>query len=459
MVACALFAGLTSGGIGPVCAQTAAPAVEVAELNGVIDARFGVHPDMTRFVLEMTQPVSYRVTTESDPYRVVVDISDLSWPGGSGTGKGLVRSYRSTQTKPGVLRLDMETTGPVALRNVELIPARDGHQPRLVIDLRTVAAAEFAHAAIKGGARAAALDDTTAPPPSPPPSQQAGTLQPPPQTLQLPASATASLQASSAARLPTPPAAAKPAAKPASLPAPAAAPPPAAKPLVAIDPGHGGPDPGAISPSGVHEKDLTLATAREVRRQLEASGRYRVMLTRDRDEFIPLRDRVAKARDAGVDLFISLHADIIDNPSIGGLSIYTLSDKASDHEAETLAAKENRADAISGMNLSVENKEVASILISLAQRDTMNQSTRFAGLVLREVGRDIDLQRVKPHREAGFAVLTAPDVPSVLIEMGYLSNKRDHDHLTSASFRERFAKDMVRSLDDYFKWLVEVRKS
>ncbi len=210
-------------------------------------------------------------------------------------------------------------------------------------------------------------------------------------------------------------------------------------------------DPGATGINGIHEKDITLATAFEVRRQLEASGRFRVMMTREEDEFVPLRERVARARQAGADLFISLHADSIARSEIRGLSIYTQSDTGSDHEAETLAAKENRADAIGGIDLSHENDQVATILIDLAQRDTRNHSHRFATMVLRDAGRVLPLLP-KPDRSAAFAVLTAPDVPSVLIEMGYLSNVQDAGLLTQAQHRQRLAGILTHSIESYFNW-------
>ncbi|HRJ61343.1 MAG TPA: N-acetylmuramoyl-L-alanine amidase, partial [Azospirillaceae bacterium] len=221
-------------------------------------------------------------------------------------------------------------------------------------------------------------------------------------------------------------------------------------PVVVIDPGHGGADPGAIGVGGGYEKDITLAAARELRRQLQAAGRYQVKLTRDSDVFIRLRDRVAIGREAGADLFISLHADALGSEQVRGLSIYTLSTKASDREAEMLAAKENRADAIVGMDLSAENQLVASILIDLAQRDTMNQSKRFASQALTHLSKDVRLLASKPQREAGFAVLTAPDVPSVLVEMGYLSNPTDAKLLNTADHREKLARDLVRAIDGYF---------
>ncbi|CAK0770573.1 N-acetylmuramoyl-L-alanine amidase [uncultured Gammaproteobacteria bacterium] len=224
---------------------------------------------------------------------------------------------------------------------------------------------------------------------------------------------------------------------------------PTGKPMVVIDPGHGGNDPGATGRAEVHEKDITLAIARELRRQLEATGRFRVALTRDSDVFIRLRDRVAKAREQGAELFISLHADSIIRSAIHGVSIYTLSDKASDREAGMLAAKENRADAIGGINLASENDQVASILIDLVQRETRNHSHRLSSTLLREIGHDFTLLN-KPNRSAGFAVLTAPDVPSVLIEMGYLTSPQDSNVLTRPELRERLAAAIARGVDRYF---------
>ena len=222
-----------------------------------------------------------------------------------------------------------------------------------------------------------------------------------------------------------------------------------ARRVVVLDPGHGGVDPGAISVTGAFEKDLTLAMARVVRDQLTASGRYRVVMTRDSDVFLRLRDRVAKAREAGAELFISLHADSIGSSDVRGMSIYSLSENASDREAATLAARENRADALDGINLTAENDEVVNILISLAQRDTMNQSRRFANMLVKEMGRQNRLVP-RPHRSAGFAVLTAPDIPSVLIELGYLSSPQDAKLLGQTEHRGRMARSLLRSIDGDF---------
>lgn len=419
------------GWAAPVVAQaTTAALPSVGPRVAVIDARLGIHSDMTRFVLELSQEVPYRITTHANPYRVHVELPEMTWPSGGAVtaGKGLVQRYRAAVFEPGSLRLTFDTAGPVKVRQAFMLPPRDGHQPRLVLDLERVSTVEFEK--LQLGALALA---------EPPPARTA--IKPPALTPALP-----------------------PQALPAALPAAPMVPPPAArptptpeKPLIVIDPGHGGVDPGALGIGGVFEKDITLAMALELRRQLLASGRYRVTLTRDRDVFIRLRDRVAIAREAGADLFVSLHADSISSGSVRGLSVYTLSNKASDREAETLAAKENRADAIAGLNLSAENDQVASILIDLAQRDTMNQSNRFAKLALDHLGRDVKILP-SPHRQAGFAVLTAPDVPSILVEMGYLSSPQDANLLNTPAHRAKFAGALTRGVDSYFRWLTAARR-
>lgn len=221
------------------------------------------------------------------------------------------------------------------------------------------------------------------------------------------------------------------------------------KPVIVIDPGHGGVDPGAIGVSGIYEKYITLAVARELKGQLEKGGRYKVHLTRDRDIFIRLRERVTIGRQHGADLFISLHADSVGNPQLKGLSIYTLSQNASDSEAQALADKENKADLIAGIDLSHESADVANILIDLAQRETMNRSAVFAGGMVDEVGRETQLLG-NTHRFAGFAVLKAPDVPSVLVELGYLSNETEERNLRQPEYRARLAKAIARSVDRFF---------
>ncbi len=219
--------------------------------------------------------------------------------------------------------------------------------------------------------------------------------------------------------------------------------------VVAIDPGHGGQDPGAISLGGDYEKRITLAIARALREELAALGRYKVVFTRNNDSFIRLRDRIAIARAAGADIFVSLHADTISNDAVRGLSVYTLSERASDAEAAALAERENKVDLIAGVKLAGETPEVSNILIDLIQRETMNNSARFASLLVEELQQQTTLLP-RTHRFAGFAVLKAPDVPSVLVELGYLSNESDERLLLSRPHRQKLARGIARAIDRYF---------
>jgi len=219
---------------------------------------------------------------------------------------------------------------------------------------------------------------------------------------------------------------------------------------IVLDPGHGGVDPGTIGVGGVREKTLTLEIAQDLKRILEASGRYHVVLTRTDDSFIRLRERIQIARSSRGEIFLSLHADALGDASFRGMTVYTLSDKASDAEAEALAQRENKADLIAGVDLRDEAPEVASILIDLAQRETMNLSARLAGHLVQELSREAQMLR-NGHRFAGFAVLKAPDVPSALIELGYLSNRQDAQQLAQTAYRRRLGQAVLKALDRFFK--------
>ncbi len=221
------------------------------------------------------------------------------------------------------------------------------------------------------------------------------------------------------------------------------------KKIIVLDPGHGGKDPGAIGYSGVYEKHITLAMAKELKAILDKEGRYTVYLTRNTDIFIPLRDRVKIARKYNADLFMSIHADSAVNRKATGLSVYTLSETASDKEAEALAERENKADVIGGLNLLEHSKEVSDILINLAQRETMNRSSEFASFMVQEMRKSVKLVD-NTHRFAGFAVLKAPDVPSVLLEMGYLSNRTEERQLKQTSYRKKLAESTSKAIRKYF---------
>ena len=224
---------------------------------------------------------------------------------------------------------------------------------------------------------------------------------------------------------------------------------PKKKKIIVLDPGHGGQDPGAISKTGRYEKDLVLMMAKETKDILEKAG-YKVVLTRSKDIFIPLRGRIKKAHEANGDLFISIHADSSKNSSAKGLSIYTISEKASDKEAAALAERENKADILYGMNLAEYQQEVSDILIDLAKTDTMNKSSQYADNVVGEMKKQIRLVP-NAHRFAGFVVLKSPNIPSVLLEMGYLSNREEEKLMWQKSYRNKLSQALASAVNRYFK--------
>ena len=220
-------------------------------------------------------------------------------------------------------------------------------------------------------------------------------------------------------------------------------------PTVVIDPGHGGADPGTISPRGLQEKDIVLAAALELRRQLIARGNFRVFLTRDVDEFLRLRERVARARAWKAELFLSVHADALPDPEMRGLSVFTQSAQASDREAAALAASQNRADLVVGVNLAGQPRDVGNILLDLARRQTGNLSIALARRVVAELGREAVLLE-RPQRAADFAVLTALDIPSALVELGCLSNAIEERLLQQRAYQQKLARGIVRAIEAYF---------
>jgi N-acetylmuramoyl-L-alanine amidase len=326
---------------------------------------------------------------------VVVDMPEVLWrmpEDARPSGKGAVKSYRYGQFRKGNSRLVADLNAPMKVGTPRMLPPEGGSGFTLVLDLTPTSAGEFAAQA--GWPKDLQASASADPPPAP--GNKGG------------------------------------------------------KRVIILDPGHGGIDPGTHGQSGVEEKDLVLAMARALRKSLEATGRYRVQLTRDSDVFIPLRGRVNIARAAHGDLFVSLHADSNDHHEIRGASVYTLSEAASDREAAKLAEKENMSDVIAGVDLTGENNPVASILIDLAQRDTMNRSVRFAETVIGALPAATAVQAASPHRAAGFAVLKAPDIPAVLIELGYLSNARDETEMATEAWRNRVARALSSAIDTHF---------
>jgi N-acetylmuramoyl-L-alanine amidase len=220
-------------------------------------------------------------------------------------------------------------------------------------------------------------------------------------------------------------------------------------PLVMLDPGHGGKDPGAIGVSGTYEKRVALATAMELRQQLMHGGQYRVALTRAQDVFIPLEERVTKAQAQGASLFVSMHADALGDRAVRGASVYTLSGTASDAQSAALAKSENSADRFGGPGVRGVPPDVARILASLVRQETRQGSSRLARDLVQSLDQNLPMLP-NPDRHAGFVVLKSADIPSVLVEMGFMSNPADEALLRRADHRTLVARAMKRAVDAYF---------
>ncbi|WP_416366256.1 N-acetylmuramoyl-L-alanine amidase [Nisaea sp.] len=389
-----------------LCGILGATPAAMAIDGTVEDIRIGQHPDKIRFVMDLSRPLDFKVFSLADPYRVIVDLPEVTFSRDAhpeNRRPKAIKGFRFGLFRPGTSRVVIDTAQPYSIASAFSLPAKGNQSARIVLDLKPTTRAAFLTESAKSvaAAQAARRPILTAPKPAAPP------LLTRPQR-----------RANE-------------------------------KVLVAIDAGHGGVDPGAIGVSGVYEKQIVLNAARVLKSELERTGRYKVLLTRDRDVFLRLRERIAIARSAGADLFVSLHADSIPNRKLRGASVYTLSEKASDKEANLLAVNENKSDIIAGMDFGTETPEVTSILIDLAQRETMNHSARFAGMLVREMRGEVKLLRTA-HRFAGFAVLKAPDIPSVLVELGFLSNNHDEKLLRSNAHLKRVAGALRRSIDNYF---------
>jgi N-acetylmuramoyl-L-alanine amidase len=362
------------------------------------DVRLGGDDKQTRLVLDLTQKVDLAAFTLADPYRVVIDLPQVVFklPAKAGEqGRGLVKAFRYGLIMQGGSRIVLDVKGPVRVEKAFALDAVDGQPARLVIDLAATDRDSFL--------RNISLESHTVRSPA---VRQTETV---PRDNGDP------------------------------------------RPLVVIDPGHGGIDSGTKSASGQDEKDVVLAFSQVLRDKLEKSGKYRVAMTRSDDTFVPLNERVRFARAHKASLFISIHADSIPRSEgvASGASVYTLSDHASDAEAASLAETENKSDVIAGVDLSAEPDDVANILIDLAQRETKVFSLQFARTLIGELKPTTKLH-VHPIKSAGFIVLKAPDVPSVLVELGYMSTKDDLGRLTSATWRARAADSVAQAVDTFF---------
>ncbi|HTG03796.1 MAG TPA: N-acetylmuramoyl-L-alanine amidase [Bradyrhizobium sp.] len=405
-------AALLCSGAANVSAAEGPSSGSIASSNFPVasDARLAGDSKRTRFVLDLDKSVQFRAFALADPYRVVVDIPQVSFqlpPEAGITGRGLVKAFRYGLVMPGGSRIVFDLTGPARIAKSYVLDAANDQPPRLVLELEEVDRTNFV---------------------------QSLAVESRPQLRPAIADAADPIVAMKAAAEPKP-------ADAVDL-----------RPVVVIDPGHGGVDNGTQAGGGENnEKDLVLGFGLALRDRIEKSGKYRVVMTREDDTFVPLADRVRIARNQSAALFVSIHADALprNEGDAQGATIYTLSDRASDSEAERLAEAENKADAIGGVNLTEEPTEVADILIDLARRETRTFSNRFARLLMGEMKTTARMHK-HPLKSAGFKVLKAPDVPSVLVELGYVSNKEDLEHLLSESWRARIVGSMGQAIDAFF---------
>jgi N-acetylmuramoyl-L-alanine amidase len=397
----------TVQGPASVTAVPSSPAVPTFTIAS--DARLAGDNRQTRFILDLDRPVQFRAFTLADPYRVVIDLPQVNFqlPDGIGAmGRGLVKAFRYGVVMPGGSRIVFDLTGPAKIAKSYVLEAANGQPSRLVLELEHVDRTAFVQS-----------------------------LAPESRPELRPAIAEASAVA----------------ARPESPPVTTALPTADKRPVIVIDPGHGGEDNGTqAGGADVIEKNLVLTFGLALRDRLEKSGKYRVVMTRTDDTFIALADRVKVARSEAAALFVSIHADALPRGEgdAQGATIYTLSDKASDSEAQRLADVENKSDAIGGVSLADEPTEVADILIDLVQRETKTFSNRFARMLMNEMKTTVRMHK-HPLKSAGFRVLKAPDVPSVLVELGYVSNKGDLEHLVSENWRNKTVGSMAQAIDTF----------
>ena len=389
--------------LGILCAVAASaavrpPAASAADSFPVATAaRLAGDESHTRFVMDFSHTIDLHAFTLADPYRVVVDIPQVIFrlpPKTGESGRGLIKAFRFGLVMQGGSRLVFDLAKPVRIEKASVIDAAEGDPARLVLDLVATDRESFL--------RKIALTNRLAGPELPRADRPQATSGDP-------------------------------------------------RPLVVLDPGHGGIDTGTKSSGGELEKDIVLNVALRLRGRLEKDGKCRVLMTRTDDTFVPLADRVRMTRSAGASLFVSVHADALPRREgdAQGASVYTLSETASDSEAARLAEKENRADVIAGVDLKTEPDDVAGILIDLAERETKSFSLQFAHKLVGELKTATRLHKT-PLKSAGFRVLRAPDVPSVLVELGYVSNRQDLQSLLSETWRNRTAETIAKAIETYF---------
>jgi N-acetylmuramoyl-L-alanine amidase len=386
-----LFVAVAAPAAPPQGVASAADSFPVAT-----DASLSGDESQTRFVLDLSRKIELRAFTLADPYRVVIDLPQVTFrlpPKTGESGRGLIKAFRFGLVMAGGSRIVFDLAKPARIETAAVSETTPGGPARISLELANTDRESFL--------RHIELDN------KPTRSEDSRAV---------PNAAQAD-----------------------------------ARPLVVLDPGHGGIDTGTKGPNGEMEKDIVLKFAERLRQRIEQAGKYRVLMTRTDDTFVPLADRVRFARNANASLFVSIHADSLPRREgdAQGASVYTLSDTASDSEAARLADQENRADIIAGVNLKTEPEDVAGILLDLAERETKGFSLQFARKLLADLKTVTRLHK-EPLKSAGFRVLRAPDIPSVLIELGYVSNHSDLESLLSDSWQNRTADKVAQAIDSYF---------
>ena len=381
-------------GLAPAAGALATEASTADDYPIAREIRLGGDEMQTRLVIDFSQKIESRIFTLANPYRVVIDLPQVAFrfpPATGESGRGLIKAFRFGLMMTGGSRLVVDLTRPARVEKSYMLEAGNDQPARFVLDLGAIDRESFLrNIAIQNRVREA--------PPvvkAPPTGDQ--------------------------------------------------------RPLIVLDPGHGGLDNGTKAASGEMEKDIVLGFAVRLRDKIEQGGKYRVVMTRTDDTFVALPDRVAFARVQQAALLISIHADALPKGEgdAQGASVYTLSETASDAEAARLAEAENRTDVIAGVDLTTEANDVADILIDLAQRETKIFSVQFArGLI--DSMKTATRMHKNSLKSAGFRVLKAPDVPSVLVELGYVSNKQDLKSLISTDWRDHTADSMAQAIDRFF---------
>lgn len=376
------------------CGGAAATSRPASELPVATDARLEQAGEVVRLTLALSQPVPIETSVIAGPDRIVIDLPSVNFqvqPAASRKSAGFVSAFRFGLFTADRARIIIDLSNPALVTKAEMRQRRGGFG-ELVVEMTRASRGEFQAAVARG--RPQQAEPAVAPP------------------------------------------------------APVAAP-ADSRQLVVIDPGHGGIDPGAVV-AAIAEKAVVLSFGQRLKETLEASGRYRVLMTRDDDRFVSLGDRVKVARAAGADLFVSIHADSLTQAQeVRGATVYTGSERATDAESARLAAKENQADAVGGLEMAEEVQDVAGILMDLAKRETRTFSSVFARNLVEKLGASVKMHKV-PLRSAGFKVLGAPDVPSVLIELGYMSSPKDAELLNSEAWRRQAVGAVSAAIDDYF---------